>query len=247
MLSANIYELPFALNDNKWQLTKNIYDKCKKSEVKEKPSIPKIIHQIWLGGPFPEKYGNFRDTWLKNHPGWEYKLWTDKDIEELHLVNKKKYENGQNYGEKSDIARYEILYRFGGLYVDTDFECIKSFEQLHYTLDFYAGLVHEKDCIANNAIIGACPGHPILKICIDDLFYITNNSPDLLERTGPYFFTRCINKYLANDPAGVIIFPASYFYPWPSRHRKQNSRKEIESWFRQETLAVHHWYVSWAQ
>ena len=31
-------------------------------------------------------------------------------------------------GEKSDIFRYEILYRFGGVYVDTDFECIKPFE-----------------------------------------------------------------------------------------------------------------------
>src|ERR1700730_3033568 len=43
------------------------------------PKIPKIIHQIWLGSPFPEKYNKYQASWQKLHPKWIYKLWTDKD------------------------------------------------------------------------------------------------------------------------------------------------------------------------
>jgi mannosyltransferase OCH1-like enzyme len=247
MCSTSIYSKSFAKKNPEWQLSKSLYDMhvLKNLEFQAEPRIPKIIHHIWLGSSFPEKYHALRDSWLKHNPGWEYKVWTDKDIEELDLINKEKYDNAQNYGEKSDIARYEILYRFGGLYIDTDFECIKSFDTLNHCFDFYAGLVHEKECIANNALIAARPGHPIMRICIEDIYTITNTSTDLLDRTGPYFFTRSINKYIKNNPDRVVLFPASYFYPWPSWSRFKKSRSEIEAWFRPETLAVHHWYCSW--
>ena len=68
---------------------------------------------------FPEKHKAFRETWMQNHPGWEFRLWTDADIEAFGLTNKRLYDETPNYGAKSDIARYEILYRIGGLYVDT--------------------------------------------------------------------------------------------------------------------------------
>lgn len=37
------------------------------------------------------------------------------------------------------LPHVQVVYRFGGLYVDTDFECLSSFEQLHARLDFFAG------------------------------------------------------------------------------------------------------------
>jgi mannosyltransferase OCH1-like enzyme len=65
------------------------------------------------------------------------------------------------------------LYRFGGLYVDTDFELLQpeKLDSLHKACDFYCGLT-PLDCQAfliNNAIIGSIPGHPILKACITSL------------------------------------------------------------------------------
>jgi hypothetical protein len=53
-----------------------------------------------------------------------------------HISNSKR----QNVGAKSDILRREVIYRFGGLYLDTDFECLSSFEPLHDRLDFFASL-----------------------------------------------------------------------------------------------------------
>ena len=102
--------------------------------------IPKIIHQIWLGSPFPEVYRNYQQSWLANHPDWEYYLWTDADIAALGLENREFYDTSNNYGERSDIARYEILYRFGGVYVDVDYECLKPLDKLHYQYDLYTGI-----------------------------------------------------------------------------------------------------------
>ena len=45
--------------------------------------IPPIIHQIWLGSPFPEQYKMWQKTWQLR--GWHYKLWTDPDIQTLNL------------------------------------------------------------------------------------------------------------------------------------------------------------------
>ena len=47
--------------DNKWAIAQNIYDtQIKQIQKSEKPYIPKVIHQIWLGSPLPEKCINLR-------------------------------------------------------------------------------------------------------------------------------------------------------------------------------------------
>ena len=92
-------------------------------------NIPKIIHQIWLGPRTRPQF--WMDTWkidyLNNYPDWEYRLWTEKEVKELTLVNKKFYnrlaKNNKRYDKfagMADILRYEILYQFGGVFIDAD-------------------------------------------------------------------------------------------------------------------------------
>lgn len=99
--------------------------------------IPRIVHQIWLGSPPPEKYREWMTTWM-NWQGWTYRLWTDEDVRCRELYNQELYDRADNYGEKSDILRLEILLEHGGMYVDVDFECIRpdTFDALHRTWDF---------------------------------------------------------------------------------------------------------------
>jgi len=131
--------------------------------------IPKIIHHIWLGGCLPERFQAYRDTWRTFHPGWEMILWGDEDIENFGLVNKDQYDKASNYGEKSDIARYEILLRYGGLYVDTDFECLASFDPFHIVCGFFAGISNTATIEINNGLIGSVPNHPILLEIVEKL------------------------------------------------------------------------------
>jgi inositol phosphorylceramide mannosyltransferase catalytic subunit len=240
------------LLNSDWQIAKKRYDQyvIYGLEYATRPRIPKRIHQIWIGSPLPAKYKLLQRTWRENHPDWEYILWTDADIEALNLTNKAAYDAAKNYGEKSDIARYEILYRFGGLYVDTDFECLQPFDILHHCFDFYTGTGFGPGFITYFGLMGSAPGHPILKDCIAHLNRNIQYNPDpiinILYTSGPYYFTKYVLAHMKADTAGrCVAFPVNYFYPWPNTLREQNSWQEVRSWVRPETFAIHHWYVSW--
>jgi mannosyltransferase OCH1-like enzyme len=214
----------------------------------EQPCIPKIIHHIWLGSPLPKKYKKFRKTWMQYHPDWEFVLWTEKEIENFGLQNKDQYEASKNYGQKSDIARYEILYRIGGLYVDTDFVCLQPFDSLHYHLDFYTGLGYSRKFEMYNGLMGSTPGNVILKECIDTLNirarYQKNPHMNIIYTTGPMHLTRCFIK--KSEQAGrVVAFPVNYFYPLPNN--QQGKPVNIGDWLRPESIAVHYWETSWCK
>lgn len=213
----------------------------------KKPLIPKKIHQIWVGKNEPPAIFKWCQASIKKyHPDWEYKLWRDEDIERLHLVNRKFYDSAQNYGERSDIARYEILYQLGGVYLDVDFESIRALDILHYTYDFYAGMVPLScQSFIANGVIGSRPGHPILKYCIDTIHQSWRSS-DTLKRTGPFHFQEAfwhVGKYYSGP---IIAFPASYFFPLTHEEALRNpTRRFIDRAIQPETFAIHHWTGSW--
>jgi mannosyltransferase OCH1-like enzyme len=89
--------------------------------------IPKIFHQIWINEKSPElppDFSRYRDTWLELHPGWEYKLWNLNNLD-FPLITAGLVNKSANYAQMADILRYEILYQYGGVYIDTDFDVSK--------------------------------------------------------------------------------------------------------------------------
>ncbi len=208
------------------------------------PKIPKIIHQIWLGSSFPEKYRQWQRSWRQYHPDWHYILWTDKDIEAFGLSNKKAYDAASNFGQRSDIARYEILYRIGGLYVDTDVECLRSFDILHHAYTFYIGLQPLDVSIAQLGIgvIGSAPGSSLLKVCIDTIDASVRQHKNVMLATGPIYFTRLfMQTILPNTELSLVVLPPTYFYP--CLYTQRGTNKTV--WQRKESFAVHHWEGSW--
>jgi hypothetical protein len=149
-------------------------------------AIPKVLHFIWLGPKdFPrESIGNVV-SWMKHHPGWKVKLWTDRMrplpeegveeivIDHMHFHSLQAcYEKTQNYGEKSDLLRYEILFQEGGVYIDHDVKCFKSLDDLIERYELVCGLELPADTPiassihATNSLIASRPFHPILERCI---------------------------------------------------------------------------------
>ncbi len=235
----------------KWmKINRALYNKfiVESPEFSEEPRIPKIIHHIWVGSPLPERQQQLRKTWVENHPDWEFMFWDDQAIAEFGLQNQEAYDLAINLSEKSDIARYEILNKFGGLYVDTDFECLKPFDIFHHYLDFYTGLQYESDFRVFNGIIASIPGHPILKACINNIRSRPTQDRNLwstLHRTGPFYFGDQIKKFLASYPERVVAFPISYFYPIPFWVREQDWDNLVKTWVLKDSFAIHHWHVSW--
>jgi inositol phosphorylceramide mannosyltransferase catalytic subunit len=213
--------------------------------------IPKKIHFVWLGSPLPERYQKMVDSWIKFHPEWEVKVWTEVDIEPFQIQNKLAFDKATNWGEKSDIWRYEILHRFGGLYVDTDFECVKPFDVLHKSCEFYTGICSDRRALLGNGLIGSSPQHPILTKCIEK---ITVGSGDqsggrIQEQTGPFLFTDCFMEVAGKYPGKVVAFPSIYFYPLAPQDRVDDyDTEEIKKkWLKPESFAIHYWAASWCE
>ena len=92
--------------------------------------IPKIIHQLWIGNkPPPTK---FMDTWKNKHEsqGFEYIRWNEQEMKKRGFVSQlqNKIIEMEEINGKADILRWELLYEYGGFFVDADanFICILS-------------------------------------------------------------------------------------------------------------------------
>jgi mannosyltransferase OCH1-like enzyme len=237
-------------NDAMWDILDEKFEK-NYIENNYENKIPKKIHQVWLGGKFPEKYKRIRDTWIEKNPDWEYKLWTDDDIDEFKLENIEQFNKINNLGAKSDIFRYEILYRYGGLYIDTDFECLKSFNDLTY-LDFFTGTGHKIEPEVFNGLIACTPRHNLIRKMIDGIKVVeTNNFDKIMALTGPLYFSSVFFEYVKNTDERIVVFPTTFFYPLPAifRHsvREDNneSRDIVKRFLTDKSYCVHLWYTSW--
>ena len=249
-------------NQDLVSLFRNNYEKNIQlaKEDQEHVRIPKIIHQIWLGSDVPEVFNKWMSTWASLE-GWEYHLWTDEKVKNLKLHNQSVYNQSTNYGEKSDILRLELLSRFGGVYVDVDFECLKPdlFDELHRSFDFYIGfepLEHGfvqkfnmfKVC---NAIIASTPSHPLIQDLITNLkanYYAYYKNCSVIQRTGPSYLTRMICEH---EMAGLhakrnMYLPCTFFYPTSEQEtRYYLEHPEMPCEVGAETAGFHYWFGSW--
>jgi inositol phosphorylceramide mannosyltransferase catalytic subunit len=234
-----------------WRIFRELFEIYTRIQIQPKSDyiIPKKIHFIWLGSPFPERDKKMIDSWIQLHPDWEVKIWIDADVEPFQMQNKLAYDKAINWGEKSDIWRYEILHRFGGLYVDTDFECVKAFDPLHKSCEFYTGICCDQRALLGNGLIGSVPHHPILTKCIEKITIGPGdqNGNRIQQQTGPYYYTRCFLSLAEEYPGKVVPFPSSYFFPLPPKNRVRhwNSDEIKKKWLKPESYAIHYWAISW--
>lgn len=238
-------------NDKNWGVLEKMYNKnFLNYEGKKEQKIPKILHMIWLGGELPKKYEVLNQIWKDKNPDWELKIWNDSEIEKLNMANRYLYDNVKNYGAKSDIARYEILSQFGGVYVDTDFYCNKSFNEILY-LDFFTGTGHQYDASVINSIVASAPNGEMINQCVNKLKTqkIDESSFDqIMHMTGPYFLTNVIFKSKSKELN--VVFPTTFFFPLPpdnlvKMNFNKNIEKYIKPYIKDETFCVHLWYQSW--
>jgi inositol phosphorylceramide mannosyltransferase catalytic subunit len=240
-----------------WKLLEDLYNKNYlffnglKTEV-----IPKKIHQIWLGGEIPSKYNRLINLWKEKNPNWEFKLWNDNDVKKMKLINQKLFNASNNFGFKSDVLRYEILYEHGGLYVDTDFQCIKSFDDLTY-LDFFTGGGYSTFPHAYNGLIASKPKHELMLNVINVLKEKENldtkmGFDKILKFTGPDFFSNIFLSYIKKNTVDKIIsFPRLFFYALPPGIRKEirnennDVLKKISSYTTDISYCLHLWHTSW--
>jgi mannosyltransferase OCH1-like enzyme len=236
----------FTQQNKRWVLIDDLYEKNVLSNNPKNGGIPKKIHQVWLGGKIPKSYNKLLETWSKYNPHWEFRLWGDDDLSEFGLDKDMDFKKIKNLGSKSDIFRYHILKKYGGLYTDTDFMCVKNLDWLT-NFDFVGGgfsVIFDRNNSPEiyNGLFASSPNHPILETCIKNVYQSIEKNGGILNQTGPRFFTECIFEELKEDSKAVVL-PMNYFYPFPAVNRF--NKNNIERWIVPETFCVHLWYSSW--
>jgi inositol phosphorylceramide mannosyltransferase catalytic subunit len=190
--------------------------------------VPRTIHHIWLGpDPLPAEQRPWIESWKRHHPQWEFRLWTEEDLPE-DPIRPEILERLRAPVERADILRLEILYRHGGLYLDTDLECLRPVDGVLGDEDF-VGVCHKPDRITNTAI-AAVPGHPLLERALREVrpmeMYWTNASERLKEVAGPLL----LEKLVADHPV-KLLEPPVFFPSTPGE--------------REHAVAVHHMARVW--
>ena len=97
--------------------------------------IPKTIHQIWIGNAeMPERERSFCQNVVAMHPDWNYVFWDNESIKKLnpiYLAKMKKIAMHTNTPSfVVDYLKFVLLYEFGGLFLDVDFEMKNSLNKL---------------------------------------------------------------------------------------------------------------------
>ncbi len=206
--------------------------------------IPKIMHFIWIGGAVPEKFKKLQQGWIEQHPDWECRVWRDKDIATFGFRNLDLILESRNPGAISDLMRYEILYRYGGVYIDFDFECLQPIDELSYLYDFYIG-IQPLDCgfvQLGTGLIGAIPGHPLLKHVIDDIRANWRGcGDDVPKETGPVCFTKLFLAYAGKTNLIDVALPVHYLYPLGCKEYDLLREK----WLYEGSFGIHRWAASW--
>ncbi len=187
--------------------------------------VPRILHQIWLGDqPLPDEFARYRETWLRHHPGWEHRFWTEENLPP-DLRRPEVYERLRMPAERSDILRLEVLWHEGGVYVDTDFECHRPLDEVIDDHEFFTAPLKPSGWV-NNAFVGSVPEHPILDRALNELrpraFYGYDK-----HGTGPRFLDTLLRDY-----PDAVRLPAELFY--------QTSPSQLA-----EAVATHHAAGSW--
>lgn len=140
--------------------------------------IPKIIHYSWISkDPMPQEVLDCMDSWKKVMPDYEWILWDANRIkDEITSLFVDEAIAEKKWAFAADYVRVFAIFKYGGIWLDTDVVVLKSFDELLSNRLFIG---KEKMAIfqydgsrgwMNNLTahcFGAEKGHPLIERCLE--------------------------------------------------------------------------------
>lgn len=203
--------------------------------------IPKVIHYCWFGrNPLPSLAIKCIESWRKYLPDYEIKEWNEDNFD-VNIIpyTQEAYQVGK-YAFVSDYARFWILYKYGGLYFDTDVEVIKPMDDIIARGPFMGC---EKD-VSDTSVASVAPGLGLYKEILEmySKLSFVNKDGTYNQKTIVQYTTEILCEYGLKEGneiqecAGVWIYPKEYFCPLD-----QTLTLHITS----NTRSIHHYDSSW--
>ena len=207
-------------------------------------SIPKVIHYVWVGGkPLPPFQKKCVESWKKYLPDYKIIEWNENNFDINHnLYCRQAYED-KKYAFVSDYIRIYVLYHYGGIYMDTDVEVIQPFAEEFLECEAFSG--YETPNTIPTGIMGSIPGQrmfgEILDFYENASFVNEDGSRNII--TNVYTITMIAKKngFIPDNAKksvlGLTLYPQTYFCPL--------SHDSEESFFSENTYAIHHFSGTW--
>ncbi len=93
--------------------------------------IPKIIHYCWFGkGRMPDMATKCIASWIRFLPDYELRIWNEETFDVNSILYVKEAYEARKFAFVTDYVRLFAIYHYGGIYMDTDVEVLKSFNNL---------------------------------------------------------------------------------------------------------------------
>ena len=190
-------------------------------EATRQSKIPKTIHYFWFGGgEKPESVLKCIKSWKDKCPDFEIKEWNESNYDyHKHPYMEKAFAD-KKWAFVSDYGRLDVLYQYGGIYLDTDVEVLKDLSPM---CDYNAFIGFENSEKVNNGQgFGAVPKSPIiaeLMACYDgdEPYEIINGRKEYME--SPKQCTKVLKRHglIANGMRQTVdefeVFPVDFFCP----------------------------------
>ena len=210
--------------------------------------IPKIIHYCWVGNtPKPKSVLYCIESWKKFCPDYEIKEWNESnyDFSKNHYM--KQAYDAKKWGFVPDYARLDIIYQYGGIYLDTDVELVKSFDEL-LDQDAFMGFENTGDgeyFVNCGQGFGAVPKHEIIKAARDlyDNLEFINFDGTLNMLASPHYTTQTLCQFGLEQKdkeqklPNMMIYRSDVLCPKNFRTGKLNVTDK--------TVSIHHFTASW--
>ena len=201
------------------------------------------------GDPFPADIQKCIDSWKRILPDYEIWLWDTKRFDLSTSVWVTEAYDKKKYAFCADYIRMYALFNYGGVYLDSDVEVLRSFNDL-LTLPYFIG--YESKQYFEAAVIGAEKGNPfigdVLAYYKDRHFVKENGSLDIqimpevmMNVTNSKWKRVLINEIsdFINDPTIINVFPYDWFSPIDSTGKRYVLRVS------KNTYCIHHFASAW--
>lgn len=225
--------------------------------------IPRLMHQLYESPTgVPLRLKQLSESWTEKNPSWKYMFWGTKEIDVFlndHFPDFIPFYRDYEFDvQRWDAIRYLILYTYGGLYIDMDYECLQPIDKILTNKGCFLGMepkIHSAlsgvPYIIGNAFMASVPGHDFMKCLIEELYNKEKyTNPDkkrrILQTTGPLMLSRVYEDYQGKADIGLI--PSEIVTPLSSmdvrsmhlHHKSAEIKKKLDNAF-----AVHYFNYGW--
>ena len=213
--------------------------------------IPKVIHYCWFGrNPLPPLAVKCIESWKKYLPDYEIKEWNEDNFDVNIIPYTQEAYQAKKYAFVSDYARFWILYKYGGIYFDTDVEVIKPLDDIIARGPFMGC---EKDgatgggtpAVAPGLGLGVNPGLGLYKEILEmyAMLHFIRRDGSYNLKTVVSYTTEILCRYGLKDTneiqkiVDIWIYPKEYFCPI---NYQTGAYTETLN-----TRTIHHYNASW--